>query len=88
MFTFAEMKRNIVYLIVLVLFLVAFSTEVEAQCAMCKAVLESNMQSGEDAKGKGINEGIIYIMFIPYIIMAVAGYFTYKHIKKINQAQA
>ena len=88
MFTFAEMKRNIVYLIVLVLFLVAFSIEVEAQCAMCKAVLESNMQSGEDAKGKGINEGIIYIMFIPYIIMAVAGYFTYKHIKKINQAQA
>lgn len=65
-----------------------FSTEVEAQCAMCKAVLESNMQSGEDAKGKGINEGIIYIMFVPYIIMAVAGYFTYKHIKKINQAQA
>lgn len=88
MCTFAEMKRKIVYLILLVLFLVAFSTEAEAQCAMCKAVLESNMQSGEDAKGKGINEGIIYIMFIPYIIMAVAGYFTYKHIKKINQAQA
>ncbi len=88
MCTFAEMKRKIVYLILLLLFLVAFSTEAEAQCAMCKAVLESNMQSGEDAKGKGINEGIIYIMFIPYIIMAVAGYFTYKHIKKINQAQA
>jgi hypothetical protein len=55
---------------------------------MCKAVLESNMQSGEDAKGKGINGGIIYIMFVPYIIMAVAGYFTYKHIQKINKAQA
>jgi len=82
------MKKKFFYLSILVLLLVVFSTEVDAQCAMCKAVLESNMQSGEDAKGKGINNGIIYIMFVPYLIMAVAGYFTFKHIKKTNQAQA
>lgn len=82
------MKKMFLHISILVLLLVVFSTDVEAQCAMCKAVLESNMQSGEDAMGKGINKGIIYIMFIPYIIMAVAGYFTYKHIKKTNQAQA
>ena len=88
MLTFAPMKKAFLYLGVLMLLLVTFSTEVEAQCAMCKAVLESNMQSGDDAMGKGINKGIIYIMFVPYIIMAVAGYFTFKHIKKINKAQA
>ena len=82
------MKKIFLYVGVLLLLLVVFSTEVEAQCSMCKAVLESNMQSGEDAKGKGINGGIIYIMFVPYIIMAVAGYFTYKHIQKVNKAQA
>tara|TARA_B110000503_G_scaffold128300_1_gene199092 strand:- start:5336 stop:5584 length:249 start_codon:yes stop_codon:yes gene_type:complete len=82
------MKKPFLYLGVLVLILLIFSADAEAQCAMCKAVLESNMQSGEDAMGKGINGGIIYIMFVPYIIMAVAGYFTYKHIKKSNQAQA
>jgi len=86
--TFTLMKKKFFYLSILVLLLVVFSTEVDAQCAMCKAVLESNMQSGEDAKGKGINNGIIYIMFVPYLIMAVAGYFTFKHIKKTNQAQA
>jgi len=49
---------------------------------MCKATLESNMQSGEDALGKGINSGIIYIMFVPYILLATVGYFVYKHYKK------
>ncbi|MFT6165469.1 MAG: hypothetical protein ACJAV5_000282 [Vicingaceae bacterium] len=82
------MKKPFLHLSVLVLILLTFSADAEAQCAMCKAVLESNMQSGEDAMGKGINGGIIYIMFVPYIIMAVAGYFTYKHIKKSNQAKA
>jgi hypothetical protein len=82
------MKKPFIALGVLILLSLVFAIESQAQCAMCKAVLESNMQSGEDAMGKGINGGIIYIMFVPYILMAVAGYFTYKHIKKSNQAQA
>lgn len=49
---------------------------------MCKAVLESNMQSGESALGKGINDGIVYIMFVPYILLGVVGYFMYRHYKK------
>lgn len=81
------MKSSTIYSFFGLAFLMGLSIDAEAQCAMCKAVLESNMQSGEDALGKGINEGIIYIMFVPYILMAVAGYFTYKHIKKINKAQ-
>jgi hypothetical protein len=85
---FVSMKKSSLYLGILLSLLLSVSIDVEAQCAMCKAVLESNMQSGEDAMGKGINGGIIYIMFVPYILMAVAGYFTYKHIKKTNQAQA
>ena len=82
------MKKPFIALGVLISLSLVFAIESQAQCAMCKAVLESNMQSGEDAMGKGINGGIIYIMFVPYILMAVAGYFTYKHIKKSNQAQA
>lgn len=69
----------------LLLVLIVLSIDAEAQCAMCKAVLESNMDSGEKAVGKGINGGIIYIMFIPYLLLAVAGYFTYKHYKKTNK---
>ncbi|KAA3645954.1 MAG: hypothetical protein DWP98_10715 [Bacteroidetes bacterium] len=71
------MKKLIPFIIVA--FFIVLSLDVEAQCSMCKAVLESNMQNGEDAVGKGINSGIIYIMFVPYILMATVGYFLYKH---------
>lgn len=80
------MKNEIkVIALFIIVFLVSMS-EVEAQCAMCKAVLESNMQSGDEAVGKGINGGIMYIMFVPYILLAVVGYFTYKHYLKNNKA--
>jgi hypothetical protein len=69
-------------LALILLFFFGLSDKLYSQCAMCKAVLESNMQSGEDAVGQGINGGIMYIMFIPYILIAVVGYFLYKHYKK------
>ncbi|MDB4533993.1 hypothetical protein N9242_03905 [Vicingaceae bacterium] len=52
-----------------------------AQCAMCKAVLESNLENGGTAAA-GINDGIIYLMFIPYILIGTVGFFIYKHYKK------
>ena len=81
---FAIMNRFIHKSILLLLLFFVFIDHSIAQCAMCKAVLESNMQSGEEAIGKGINGGIIYIMFVPYILLAVIGYFLYKHYKKTN----
>ena len=47
----------------------------EAQCAMCRAVLES----GEDQEvAEGINKGIIYLMAVPYLVVATIGYFVFK----------
>ncbi len=70
----------------MVILFFGISTEVEAQCAMCKAAIESNMQNGGEALGKGINKGIVYIMFIPYILLGTIGFFMYKHFKKTNQS--
>ncbi len=51
----------------------------DAQCAMCRAVLESQ----DDASvAKGINDGIIYLMAIPYVLVGLVGYFVYKKLKK------
>ncbi|WP_422350218.1 hypothetical protein [Flagellimonas sp.] len=50
----------------------------EAQCAMCRAVVES------DADGKtaeGINNGIVYLMAIPYILIGGLFYFVYKKLR-------
>jgi hypothetical protein len=47
----------------------------QAQCAMCRASLQ-----GEDnvVKAKAVNDGIIYLMVIPYLLVAVMGVFIYK----------
>jgi len=36
-----------------------------AQCAMCKAVVES----GKPSEAEGLNSGILYLMIFPYILV-------------------
>lgn len=46
-----------------------------AQCAMCKAVVESgNMEEAE-----GLNTGILYLMVFPYILVGALFFFIIKH---------
>lgn len=52
-----------------------------AQCAMCKAVVESDLDGGGTI-AKGINDGIIYLMIIPYVLIGGVGFFIYRHYKK------
>ncbi len=46
-------------------FLFTFALNTNAQCAMCKAQLESN----DGGVGNGINSGIIFLMIIPYFLL-------------------
>tara|TARA_A200000113_G_scaffold223269_1_gene238524 strand:+ start:3214 stop:3354 length:141 start_codon:yes stop_codon:yes gene_type:complete len=46
---------------------------------MCRAVLESG-DAQETAKG--INNGIIYLMAIPYLLVGLVGYQIFKMLKK------
>jgi hypothetical protein len=55
------------------------SLPAEAQCAMCRAVLES--EEGNQA-AKGINNGIIYLMVFPYLLVGGIGYAIYRMRKK------
>jgi len=50
----------------------------EAQCAMCRAVLENG---GNNEVARGINNGIVYLMAIPYILVAGVFYFVYRKMK-------
>lgn len=56
------------------------------QCAMCKAVAESDFQSGGTA-AQGVNDGIIYLMIAPYLLLGGVGYFIYRHYKRTNLNQ-
>ena len=73
------MKNNIIlFIIIAVLFI---TIDVNAQCAMCKAVVETNLESG-DTKGMGLNNGILYLMAIPYIAAIVFAILYYNQNKK------
>ncbi|WP_370389992.1 hypothetical protein [uncultured Winogradskyella sp.] len=69
------MKKKILSIIVLLL----VSMYASSQCAMCRAVLES--EEGQST-AQGINDGIMFLMAIPYIIVGTIGYFIYRTYKK------
>jgi heme/copper-type cytochrome/quinol oxidase subunit 2 len=52
-----------------------FSIVGQAQCAMCRAALASG-ENGVQAEA--VNDGIVYLMAIPYILVGVLGYVIYK----------
>ncbi|OUS01289.1 hypothetical protein A9Q86_05740 [Flavobacteriales bacterium 33_180_T64] len=64
------MKRKIVFSLI-AFFFVSYSN---AQCAMCRAVLES--EEGQST-AEGVNDGIMYLMTIPYILVGGIGFLIY-----------
>ena len=65
--------------LVLIFTIISCCLKASAQCAMCRAVLES--EAGQTT-AKGVNDGIIYLMVIPYIWAAGIGYVIYRRFKK------
>jgi hypothetical protein len=57
------------------LFSIFYSLSSKAQCAMCRAALES---SGNKTKVEAVNDGIVFLMAIPYILVAVIGFAIYR----------
>ncbi|REE83246.1 hypothetical protein BX611_0533 [Lutibacter oceani] len=63
----------------LILFILSFQF-MNAQCAMCKAVVES----GEVSQAEGLNSGILYLMVFPYILVGTLLYFIIKYRRKFK----
>tara|TARA_R110000868_G_scaffold363551_1_gene625872 strand:- start:6502 stop:6738 length:237 start_codon:yes stop_codon:yes gene_type:complete len=62
-----------------VFFFFFYSVSSTAQCAMCRAALggESNK-----AQAQAVNDGIVYLMVIPYLLVAAIGFAIYRMRKK------
>jgi len=65
--------------VVFFLFSIFYSLNTQAQCAMCRAALESE---GNSVKAEAVNDGIVYLMAIPYILVGIAGFFVYRMFSK------
>jgi uncharacterized membrane protein len=54
-----------------------------AQCAMCRATLETNVSNGsETILASNLNFGILYLFAAPYIIIATVGVFWFRNSRK------
>ena len=64
----------------ILLFLIFLSPQlIDAQCAMCRAVVESE---GDPESAEALNDGIVYLMAIPYILVAGLFFFIYRKMRK------
>lgn len=75
----AEKKMKGLCSLFFVLCSLFFSLSANAQCAMCRAALTSE---GNQVKAQAVNDGIVYLMVIPYLLVVIIAYIIYRMYKK------
>ena len=68
------MRGKLQYIIPLFIFFLMLNLDVTAQCSMCKAVAES----GGEKQAEGLNNGIIFLMVIPYLLLGALAFIVKK----------
>lgn len=77
------MKRYLPFILLLTILIFSVYSG-HAQCAMCQATAESSMDAGSSA-AEGINKGVMYLFFMPWIILGTIAYFWWRAQKKAQQ---
>ena len=65
-----------------VIFILTNTVGALGQCAMCRATLENNISNGNIGIAAGINFGIMYLFFSPYIFIILLAIFWYRTSKR------
>lgn len=68
-------RKGLVAKLYFLLFTCFFLLEGNAQCAMCRASLQNEANK---AAAEGVNDGIVYLMAIPYILVAAVFYAVWR----------
>lgn len=67
--------------ILVFVFIVLSPIVVDAQCAMCRTQVVNNVSHGETNLAAGLNLGIMYLFFAPYLFLGVIAFLWYKKAK-------
>ena len=78
---YQSMKKLVLVLIAFLLTCWWFTPELAAQCPMCRATAETNLANG-GTEGQGLNNGILYMLGMPYIIIGTIAFFWWKNRRK------
>ena len=76
------MKGRLPWIVALAAFAL-FASDLSAHCVMCKAVAEDSAADG--SLGRGLNSGILYLMAIPYLLMAFFAWFVFRKRKEAGK---
>jgi hypothetical protein len=82
--TMKMINKYLPFLLLLVLFCMPLL--VEAQCPMCRMTAESNLANGGQ-EGEGLNNGILYMLATPYLLIGVIGYVWWRNRKKDDEVE-
>lgn len=56
----------------------------EAQCAMCRTQIVNNVSQGDTTLASGLNAGILYLFFTPYVAIGVVAFLWFRN-AKVNE---
>ncbi len=66
------MRNRVIIILISFIFSINYGF---SQCAMCRAVLESSENQG---MAEGINDGIVYLAFLPYLLVFFLIFIVYQ----------
>jgi hypothetical protein len=74
-------SKSIIQLLLILIVTSLISSDLAAQCAMCKATAEAGIKEGQTTSA-GLNTGILYLLVMPYLAFMVIGLLWWKNYKK------
>ncbi len=78
------MKRSkVIFSVFGIMALVLVTNVTFAQCSMCQATIESNLDAG-GTTGSNLNSGIMYLLAAPYLMVLGIAFLWYKKYRKKN----
>lgn len=75
--------KKIAAIVLIIFFIMLSITPAAAQCSVCS---KTALQMGEKP-AQGLNQGILYLMITPFLIVGVIGYRWWKNNKRFEEEQ-
>ena len=75
------MSRSAKIVLIIVALVVFSSIDADAQCAMCRRIVESNINDSAGAVARNLNPAILYLMSLPYLVLGFLAWLFYRNMK-------
>jgi hypothetical protein len=75
------MFKRIFFILFILIATLAYVPGANAQCSMCTINAEQGTKNG-NTQGNGLNDGIVYLLSLPYLLIGGVGILWYRNYRK------